>query len=64
MPYPSSASERRHRPRFPAALLPLVLLTALAAPALGQAPLVVSTSVSQNDGAAPEVTTLGLGAPG
>jgi subtilisin family serine protease len=63
MSHPSRASERRTRLRFPVALLPLALLTALAVPALGQAPFVVSTSVSQDDRGAAAVTTVGLGAP-
>jgi subtilisin family serine protease len=62
MSYPSRASERRHRPWFPVALFPLVLLTASTVPALAQAPFVVSTSVSQGKrGVA--VTTAGLGTP-
>ena len=63
MSYPPRASERRNRFRFPVALLPLALFTALAIPALAQAPFVVSTSISQDDRGAAAVTTVGAGAP-
>jgi subtilisin family serine protease len=64
MSHPSRASERRNRPWFPAAFLPLVLLAASTVPALGQTRKAhfVSTSVSQDDRGAAAATTAGLGA--
>ncbi len=63
MSHPSRASERRIRPRFPVALLPLALVTALTVPAQAQAPFAVSTSVSRDDRGGATVTTTGLSAP-